>query len=236
MKTFFLRGLLALLPLALTAAVVWFVFGFLWSRAGVPIGEACKWAMAKFAGWSPAEPEHVWFFEWGAPFLGFAFAIVLTLVAGFLLATFVGKSLYGVLERLLRRIPFIGQIYPYARQFTEFFLSPDRGKTDFKHAVAVPFPHPGTFSIAFVTGEGMKSLNESLHKHLICVFVPTSPTFFTGYVLYVPREDVVPLALTVEEAMRIILTMGVVHPGHQLVRAADLAAPAAGRPLPPSAE
>jgi uncharacterized membrane protein len=89
------------------------------------------------------------------------------------------------------------------------------------------------YSIAFVTADGMKSLNESLRKHLVCVFVPTSPTPFTGYVVYVAREDVIPLALSVEEAMRIIITMGVVHPGHQRVGPADVEVPA-GRPLPPT--
>lgn len=233
MRKFFVRGLLALLPLGLTAAVVWWVSGFLWNTAGVPIGRACEWAMGRFAGWSREMPEHAWFYSWGAPFLGFAFAVVLTLCAGFLLATFAGKSLYGFFERMLKRVPFIGQIYPYARQFTEFFLSSERGRADFKHAVAVPFPTQGMYSIAFVTADGMKALDDSLKKHLVCVFVPTSPTPFTGYVVYVAREDVVPLPISVEEAMRIIITMGVVHPGHQLVKSSDLAVPA-GRPLPPT--
>ena len=233
MRTFFIRGLLALLPLGLTAAVVWWLVTFLWTYAGVPIGHACEWAMGRFAGWSRDMPEHGWFFSWGAPFLGFAFAVVLTLVAGFLLATLAGKTLYGFVERMLKRVPLIGQIYPYARQFTEFFLSPERGRADFKHAVAVPFPTQGMYSIAFVTADGMKSLNDALRKHLVCVFVPTSPTPFTGYVVYVAREDVIPLALSIEEAMRIIITMGVVHPGHQLVGPADLEVPA-GRPLPPT--
>ena len=233
MKRFFFRGLLALLPLALTTAVVWFVVVFLWNHAGMPIGRACEWAMGKFAGWTPDEPEHRWFYSWGAPFLGFAFAIVLTLVAGFLVATFVGKSLLGLVERMLRRIPLIGRIYPYARQFTEFFFSEDRGRTDFKHAVAVPVRAANVYSIGFVTGEGLKSLDEATGKHLVCVFVPATPTPFTGYVVYVAREDVIPLAISVEEAMRIVITMGVVHPGHQLVKASDLQVPA-GRPLPPT--
>src|SRR5687768_3908075 len=105
MKRFFLRGLFAVLPLALTAFVVWFVFGFLYGHIGVPLGEALKWAMSRFGGWSPAQDEHAWFFQWGAPFLGFAVGIVVTLVAGFLLATFLGKRLWQVFERGLKRLP-----------------------------------------------------------------------------------------------------------------------------------
>lgn len=93
---------------------------------------------------------------------------------------------------------------------------------DFKHAVAVPFPTHGMYSIAFVTGEGLRALNDTLRKHMVCVYVPTSPTPFTGYVVYVPREDVIPLPLSVEEAMRIIITMGVVHPAHQLPGPVDI--------------
>jgi uncharacterized membrane protein len=189
--------------------------------------------MRKVAGWTPEMEEHRWFFQWGSPLLGFAFAIVLTLVAGFLVATFAGKSLLGLLERMLRRIPLIGRIYPYARQFTEFFFAQDRGRSDFKHAVAVPYRAANIYSIGFVTGEGLKSLDEATGKHLVCVFVPATPTPFTGYVVYVAREDVIPLAISVEEAMRIVITMGVVHPGHQLVKASDIAVPG-GRPLPPT--
>src|SRR5688572_1687445 len=136
MKRFFFRGLFAVLPLALTAFVVWFVFGFLYGNIGVPLGEALKWAMGKFAGWTPAEEEHAWFFRWGAPFLGFAVGIVVTLVAGFFLATFLGKKLWQFFERGLKKLPVIGTIYPYARQFTEFFLSEDEKKMEFKLPVA----------------------------------------------------------------------------------------------------
>ena len=222
MKRFFFRGLFAVLPLALTAFVVWFVFGFLYGNVGVPLGEALKWAMSRFAGWAPAQEEHEWFFRWGAPVLGFAVGIVVTLGAGFVLATFFGKKLWQVFERGLKKLPVVGTIYPYARQFTEFFLSEDEKKMEFKLPVAIPYLAPGNYAIAFITGDGLKSLDEALKKHLVCVFVPTAPTCVTGAVVYVPRENVIPLPLTVEEAMRIIISAGVIQPGHQKVTAGDI--------------
>jgi uncharacterized membrane protein len=222
MKKFFFRGLFAVLPLALTAFVVWFVFGFLYGNLGVPLGEGAKWGMSKFFGWSPESEEHAWFFRWGAPFLGFAFGIVVTLVAGFLLTSYFGKKIWQIFERGLKRLPVIGTIYPYARQFTEFFLSDDERKMEFKLPVAVPYPSAGSYAIAFITGDGLKALDEALKKHLVCVFVPTAPTCVTGLVMYVPRENVVPLPLTVEEAMRIIISVGVIHPGHQKVAPLEL--------------
>lgn len=227
MKRFFFRGLFAVLPLALTAFVVWFVVGFLYGNIGIPLGDAMKWAMGKAAGWTPAEPEHDWFFRWGAPFFGFAVAIVVTLIAGFLLATFFGKKLWQLFEGMLKRLPVVGTIYPYARQFTEFFISADEKKMEFKHPVAVPYPHAGMYAIAFVTGEGMKALNDATKKHLVCVFIPNAPAPISGFVVYVPREDVIFLPLSVEEAMRILISAGVIHPGHQKVGPGDLPAPAA---------
>ena len=218
MKRFFLKGLFAILPIVLTAAVLYLVIGFLYNNVGVPIGEALKWGVVRLAGEDARSPsEHwAWLFRWGAPVVGFCVAILLTLIAGFFLATFFGRKLYRWYEAILKRVPLIGAIYPYARQFTDFFFG-DEKKQDFKTAVAVPFPTKGVYSIGFVTSEGMKALNESTQKHLVCVFVPAAPTPFSGFVLYVPREDLIPLPLSVDEAMRIIISAGVIHPAHQAI-------------------
>ena len=216
MKRFFAKGLFAVLPIILTSVVLYLVVGFLYNNVGVPIGDALRWALRRFAGdWAGAQRES-WFFNQGAPLLGFATGIILILVFGFFIATFFGKTLYGWLETILKRIPIVSTIYPYARQFADFFFS-DEKKRDFKSAVAVPFPTRGIYAIGFVTAEGMKTLNEATGKKLACVFVPNSPTPFSGFVVYVPREDLIPLPLSVEEAMRIIITAGVIHPSHQQV-------------------
>jgi uncharacterized membrane protein len=218
MRRFFAKGLFAVLPIVLTAAVLYLVIGFLYNNVGVPIGETVKWTVSRFAGEDPRAPsEHWgWLFRWGAPVIGFCVAIVLTLIAGFFVATFFGRKLYQWFEAILKRVPLIGTIYPSARQFTDFFFG-DEKKKDFKTAVAVPFPMRGTYSIGFVTSEGMKALNEATQKHLVCVFVPAAPTPFSGFVIYVPREELVPLPVSVDEAMRIIISAGVIHPSHQLV-------------------
>lgn len=235
---------MALLPLVLTAVVIYFAVGFLYNNIGVPIGEGLKWAAEKWAGLHPPERlpdgrtdpayEWAWFFRWGAPFLGFAVAILLTLGVGFLGATFVGNRVYQIFERTLSKVPVIKFIYPYARQFTDFFFSADERKTAyFKQAVAVPFPTQGIYSIGFVTGGGIPALDEARGKRMVCVFVPTSPTPFTGYVTYVPEEEVIPLPISTEEAMRILISAGVIHPsepGPAGVPAPARALPAAGPP------
>jgi uncharacterized membrane protein len=233
MRRFFAKGLFAVLPIVVTAAVLYLVVGFLYNNVGVPIGEVLKWAFVEWGlirlivgpeGKTVPDEHWTWFLTWGAPVIGFCVAIVLTLIAGFFVATFFGRKLYQWFEAILKRVPLIGTIYPYARQFTDFFFG-DEKKQDFKTAVAVPFPMRGTYSIGFVTSEGMKSLNEATQKHLVCVFVPAAPTPFSGFVIYVPREDLIPLPLSVDEAMRIIISAGVIHPIHQAVTPAVPAIP-----------
>lgn len=222
MKRFFLKGLFAILPIVLTAAVVYLVIGFLYNNVGVPIGEALKWGVARFAGEDPLAPtpQWAWLFRWGAPVVGFCVAILLTLIAGFFLATFFGRKLYRWYESILKRVPLIGAIYPYARQFTDFFFG-DEKKQDFKTAVAIPFPAKGTYSIGFVTSPGMKALNEATGKQMICVFVPAAPTPFSGFIVYTAKEDLIQLPISVDEAMRIIISAGVIHPDHQLLAGAE---------------
>lgn len=219
MKRFFSRGMVALLPLVVTAGVLYIVLRFLWNNIGVPIGEAATWGLTQVTGKSVAELRqheiYAWFFPYGPTILGFAVGVVLTFILGAFLATFLGRRIYHFFEAVLRRLPIVRVIYPYARQFTDFFFSTDT-KMDFKHAVAIPYPRQGMYSIAFVTGTGLQVLNETTGKHNVSVFIPTSPTPISGYVCYLPREELIPLPITVEEAMRIIITCGVVSPQHQM--------------------
>src|SRR5215831_18301433 len=120
MKKFFAKGLFAVLPIVLTAAVLYLVVGFLYNNVGVPIGEAIKWGVIRLAGENPQSPSPhwAWLFQWGAP------------VPGFFVATFFGRKLYQWFEALLKRVPLVGTVYPYARQFTDFFFG-DEKKKDF---------------------------------------------------------------------------------------------------------
>ncbi len=236
MKRFFVKGLFAILPIVLTAAVLYLVVGFLYNNVGVPIGEALKWGVARFGGEDPKapSPHWAWLYQGGAPVVGFCVAILLTLSAGFFLATFFGKKLYRWYESVVKRVPLIGSIYPYARQFTDFFFG-DENKQDFKTAVALPFPARGTYSIGFVTAQGMKALNQATGKEMICVFVPASPTPVSGFLVYVPREDLIPLPISVDEAMRIIISAGVIHPDHQAIGGGERRETTIRRPQAPKA-
>ena len=230
MRKFFLRGLIAILPAVVTISILWTVFAFLYDYVGIPIGEALKFGVLQFSGKTQFQLEVVWqwawFFDMGAPMIGFIVGILLIFVAGFFMATFLGKWMMKIFEGLLKHTPVVRTIYPYARQFTDFFFSsPSDKHMEFRNAVAVPFPKEGMYSVGFVTGEGMKTLNEVTGKRLVAVFLPTSPTPFTGFVVYVPREDMIPLPITPEEAMRIIISAGVLHPEHEMEKSGQVPIP-----------
>lgn len=220
MKKFFTKGLVALLPLLLTFAVVYLVISFIYSYIGVPVGTFLKWLVPKITGLTQDRLVEIgfwkWFYEAGAPIIGFGLGVILTFFIGILVATFLGKKIYQLFEKLLVKLPIFRQIYPYAKQFTGFLIS-DENKIEFKSVVLVPFPSNGVWSIGLITGDGLRCLNDMTKKRCLCVFVPTSPTPFSGFVVYVPQEDVLPVPISVEEAMRVIISCGILSPAHQRV-------------------
>jgi uncharacterized membrane protein len=114
----------------------------------------------------------------------------------------------------LFRIPLIRAIYPAVKQVTDFVLADKKSQFTASRVVAVE-PHAnGIWSIGLVTGRGVRVLGASVapEREMVTVFVPSSPTAFSGYVLVVPRESVVDLPLSVEQAMRLLVSGGVIDP------------------------
>jgi uncharacterized membrane protein len=240
MRRLFAKGFAALLPMFLTIFVLYFVGKTIYDAVGVPLGEGMKWAAVTITDQTETQlrdsnPSWDRYFRW-APVVGFVVGTIIIFVVGAVVATFFGKRIYQLFEKILSKVPVIKVVYPYAKQFTEFFFKGEQ-KMEFKAVVAIPFPTEGIYSIAFPTSEGLRHLNDATKKKMVCVFVPTSPTPFTGYVVYVPREMVIILPITVEEAMRIIISCGVVTPPHQAASLTDAPAmPVTAPMLPPTLE
>lgn len=143
--------------------------------------------------------------------LGFLIAIILVYFMGFFLASFLGRTFWRTTESLLSRIPLIRAIYPNVKQVTDFLLT--ERPMEFSGVVAVQYPRKGVWSLGLSTGEPMKQLQARVPDELVTVFVPSSPTPMTGYVIQVPREDVVELNLTIDEGLRFTISGGVIKPG-----------------------
>lgn len=156
------------------------------------------------------------------PAIGTVLTLILVLTFGYLASGFIGRSMLGAIERLLMRIPLVRSVYPTTKQLVEFFFSDKQ--LEFDHVVALPYPSDDIWSIGFVTGNGLRSLNESLDKTLVTVFVPTSPVPMTGFMVFLEQSKLRPLDLTVEEALRITITGGVIVPPKEQITDMELAA------------
>jgi len=147
--------------------------------------------------------------------IGFVIAVILVYILGRLLASFIGRKLWKLFEQTVQQVPGFKQVYPYVKQVIDFLFA-DK-KISFSRVVAVPYPRKGIWSVGLVTGAGFRSLAETNKEEYLTVFIPSSPTPITGYVIYVKKEDVIDLPITLEEALRFTVSGGVIVPGHQML-------------------
>ncbi len=156
------------------------------------------------------------------PAIGTVLTLAAVLTFGYLASGFLGRRLTSGMDGLLMRIPLVRSVYPTAKQLVEFFFADN--KLDFDTVVAVPYPSADIWSLGFVTGNGLRSLNSAAEKQLVTIFVPTSPMPMTGFMIFVEPDKIRALDLTVEEALRVTVTGGVIVPPAE--RVSDVEPPA----------
>jgi uncharacterized membrane protein len=217
---FFLRGLAALLPTLLTLWLLLWVWNFLWNSLGqyIILGLQQMWDSPGTVGLLPVKshPEimdFLWHPEWTVThFVGVILSMILVYIIGVLVGNFIGRSMWRAIEVGVLRIPLVRAIYPAVKQVTDFLLAERSTQFQESRVVAVQPHEKGIWSIGLVTGGGLRSLTDATGHEMVTVFVPSSPTAFSGYVLVVPRSEVVELPLKVEEAMRLLVSGGVLSP------------------------
>jgi len=215
-QRFFLRGSAALLPTLITLWLLIKVWDFLWESLGRYLILAVRWCWLQYAdrvghGYPPAgyiyrEWDEKWF---RTHIVGVALAILLVYIVGVFVGNLIGRTIWRLAEVAVMRIPLIRAIYPAVKQVTDFLLAERSNQFAASRVVAVQPHEKGIWSIGLVTGPGLAPLSETLGQDMVTVFVPSSPTAFSGYVLVVPRESVVELPLQVDEAMRLLISGGV---------------------------
>jgi uncharacterized membrane protein len=105
-------------------------------------------------------------------------------------------------------------VYPHAKQLVDFFLSDN--EMEFDSVVAAPYPSPGIWSIGLVTGGGLPELSDDQKGEMRAIYIPSSPLPMTGYTVFIAAKDLIPLDMTVEEAFRLVVSVGVLVPEGQL--------------------
>jgi uncharacterized membrane protein len=149
-------------------------------------------------------------FGFHVPGLGIILTVAIVLFTGALAANFFGRRLLAIGDAMLSHIPIVRSIYGGVKQISDTLFSPE-GKA-FRSTVLVRYPHAGAWTVALVTGTPRHELAAILGADEVAVFVPTTPNITAGFFLVVKREDTIPLDMTVDDALKYIISMGVAEP------------------------
>lgn len=193
LRRYFVTGLLIILPAFVTLYLLFVIFRFIDSLGGRLVNSYLN--------------KH-----WGfiVPGLGFILGALLIVITGFLATNFLGKKILPALEKRFLKLPFIRQIYPAVKEITKFFFSAE--KFAFKKVVLVEYPSKDIWSVAFVTNEGFKEAQDKTGQELVHVFIGSTPSPFSGFFVLVPKSTVKFLDISVEDAVRLIVSGGIIKP------------------------
>ncbi len=163
------------------------------------------------------QPDYLLGFH--VPGLGLVFALVIVAITGMLITNILGNRLVGIWERLLSRIPLVRTIYQAVKQvLTTVFSSSEES---FRNVLLIEYPRKGLWSIAFQTSTGFSQAAGLVGEELITVFVPTTPNPTSGFLIMVPRKDAFKVNLSVDEALKMVISLGVVMPPQEGQKIAD---------------
>ena len=197
LKRGFISGVIVFAPLGITV----FVFSWIFRKAGGILG---PYLHRYLPDWL-FPPSSMWAWDIVATLALMALITALGLASHY----FLGKWFIGIVDRVMHDIPGVKTVYGAVKQIIDTLGSQ---KSAFRKVVMVEFPSKGIYSIGFLTKVMDGELPKKSGKSLLCIFVPTAPNVTTGFVIMVPKEEVVDLDMTPEEGMKLILSVGAVEP------------------------
>jgi uncharacterized membrane protein len=200
LNQYFLTGLLVTLPLVLSIYIVVFVFNFVDGILGRLVNEYIKKTLGFYV-----------------PGMGVILFLLLILVIGFISVTLSLRFLHKSVDKIISNLPVFKYIYVPLKQMFGFVFSPDN--MAFKNSVLIEFPCKGSWSLGFVTNETFQEAKDKLAADLLNIFVPMAPNPASGFVVLVRKADVVFLDIEIKEAMRLILSGGLLNPQELIKKA-----------------
>lgn len=193
LRRYFLSGLVVLLPATLTVYLLIIIITFADGILGKYIQ---PYFMQRFQ----------FYFRGLSILVGFVFIVII----GFLATNIFGRRLLDFFEGLLLRLPFFRQVYPAIKEIAMFLFS--REKLAFQQVAIIEYPRKGMYSMGFLTSESTDAINKLIKTELCNVFIPTTPSPLTGFVVLVPKKEILFPDISVEEAFKFIISAGVVNP------------------------
>jgi uncharacterized membrane protein len=196
-RTYFLTGLVVAGPVAITLWLVWWFV---------------TWVDGLVRPFIPGAYRPETYLPVRIPGLGLIIAFVALTLLGFFTANFVGRKLVDFGESILSRMPVVRPIYRTAKQIFQTLFS--KSESSFRRVALIEFPSPGMWSLVFLTQSPTKDIAGRLpESEYVSAFMPCTPNPTTGFFFYVPKREVIELDITVEQAMTVIMSAGIVQPG-----------------------
>lgn len=195
LRAYFIAGILVTGPIALTLYLTWLFIHFIDSSVGDLLPKP----------YNPAT-----YLPFTIPGLGLVIAVAGLTLIGALTAGYLGRVLIRFSERLLARMPVVRGIYGAVKQIFETVLA--KQSNTFREVVLVEFPRRGMWTVAFVTARSDGEIQDHAGPDAVAIYVPTTPNPTSGYLVFVPRRDVVVLSMTVEEGIKMVISGGIVSP------------------------
>ena len=189
-RNYFIAGIVVLIPIGITIYVTLFLISI--SSKILP---------------KEINPNH--YLPYNIPGLEILISFILITFIGWISLSFIGKRLLEIFENILKRIPILRTIYSAIGQMTDTFTKQENNK---KNVVLVEYPRKGSWAVGFATNENKGEITDKTKKNLINVFVPTTPNPTSGFLLMFPKDEVIYLDLTFEEASKFIVSAGTSNP------------------------
>ena len=189
-RNYFIAGVVVLIPIGVTVYLTFFL---------VSISSKIL----------PKEINPNYYLPYNIPGLEIIISIFLITLIGWISLSFIGKKLLDLFNKILKRIPILRTIYSAIGQMTKTFTKTDKEK---KNVVLVEYPRKGSWAVGFATQENSGEISDKTKRNLVNVFVPTTPNPTSGFLLMFPKEDVIYLDLSFEEASKFIVSAGTSNP------------------------
>jgi uncharacterized membrane protein len=194
----FLTGIAIIFPIAITIYVLVIVFRM---ADGILGGLVNNYLSSHFG--------------YKIPGIGIILGVIFILLTGVFANRFMGIKFFPVLERFIIKLPLLRHIYSPAKQLSNFLFTKHKDSA-FNRVVLVPYPNDATYSIGFMTNDGLAEFDAKLGARICAVLISTPPSPFSGPIIFIPKEKVKPLDLSMEEAIKFIVSGGLVAPQRYL--------------------